>query len=121
MKVDINLLPEEYRPKRWALPLTVGLIIAVLAVGTYCFGFPVAGYSGLYQKNAAAHSELEQLQSELDSINAETQKVLSDPTMKQYEEQIAEARVEIDALKTIVIHLLDGLQPGWRANFHAYL
>ncbi len=93
MKVDINLLPEEYRPKRWVLPLTVGLIVVILAVGYYGYGF--------YGKNAAANSELERLQSQLDSINAETQTVLADPTMKEYEERITEAEAEIVTLKAM--------------------
>jgi Tfp pilus assembly protein PilN len=93
MKVDINLLPEEYRPKRWVLPLTVGLIIVILAVGYYGFGF--------YGKNAAANSEVERLQSQLDSINAETQKVLADTTKKEYEARIAEAEAEIVALRAM--------------------
>ncbi len=93
MKVDMNLLPEEYRPKRWVLPLTVGLIIVILAAGYYGYGF--------YGKKAAADSELEQLQSQLDSVNAETQKVIDDPTMKEYEELIVEAQAEIDTLEAM--------------------
>ena len=93
MKVDMNLLPEEYRPKRWALPLTVGLIIVILAVGYYGYGF--------YGKNVAAQGELEQLQSQLDSINAEIQQVLNDPTIEEYKTQIAEAEAEIDRLQVM--------------------
>ena len=93
MKVDINLLPEEYRPKRWVLPLTVGLIILVLAAGYYGYGF--------YGKNASAHDELERLQSQLDSVNAEIEKVLNDPTKKEYEERIAEVEAEIDRLQVM--------------------
>jgi Tfp pilus assembly protein PilN len=90
MKVDMNLLPEEYRPKRWALPLTIGLIVFILAVGYYGFG--------LYGKNATANSEVEHLQSQLDSINAEIAKEMSDTTVQDYEELIAEAQAEIDRL-----------------------
>jgi len=93
MKVDMNLLPEEYRPKRWALPLTVGLIIVILAVGYYGYGF--------YGRNVAAQGELEQLQSQLDSINAEIQQVLNDPTIEEYKTQIAEAEAEIDRLQVM--------------------
>ena len=93
MKVDINLLPEEHRPKRWTLPLTVGLIIIILAVGYYGYGF--------YGRNASANSELDRLQSQLDLVNAEIQKVLSDPIMQEYEESIAEAEAEIEALEAM--------------------
>ena len=93
MKVDINLLPEEYRPKRWVLPLTVGLIVVILAAGYYGYGF--------YDKNASANGELEQLQSQLDSINAETEKVIKDSPIKDYQERIAETQVGIDSLKAM--------------------
>ncbi len=93
MKVDINLLPPEHRPKRWALPLTVGLIIVVLAGGYYGFG--------LYGKSASAYGELEQLESQLDSVNAEIEKVLSAPAMQEYQERITEAQTEIDRLQAM--------------------
>ncbi len=93
MKIDINLLPEEYRPKRWVLPLTVGLIVLVMAVGYYGSVF--------YGRNVSANSELEQMQSQVDAINAETKKVLSDPTMDEYKERIDEAQVMIETLKAM--------------------
>ena len=93
MKVDINLLPEEYRPKHWVLPLTVGLIIVILVVGYYGHGF--------YDKNVAANSEVEQLQSQLDSVNAEIAEELADTTIEEYQALIAEAEVEIDVLKAV--------------------
>ena len=93
MKVDLNLLPEEHRPKRWALPLTVGLIIVILAVGYYGFG--------LFGKSADAHSQLEQLQSELNSVNAEIQKVINESPIAEYETQIAESQAEVDRLKAM--------------------
>ncbi|MFC1893591.1 PilN domain-containing protein [Chloroflexota bacterium] len=93
MKVDINLLPPEHRPKPWALPLTVGLIIVVLAAGYYGFG--------LYGKSASAQSELEQMQSQLESTNAEIETVLSDQTLQEYQDRIAETQVEIDGLQAM--------------------
>ena len=93
MRVDINLLPEEYRPKRWALPLTVGLIVVLLAAGYYGYGF--------YGKKASANGELEQLQSQLDSVNAETEKVIKDSPIKEYQERIVETQVGIDSLKAM--------------------
>ena len=93
MKVDINLLPEEQRPKRWALPLAIGLIIVILAAGYYGYGF--------FGKNAAAQGELEQLQSQLDSVNAEIEKVISGTTIAEYEERIAEVQAEIDRLEAM--------------------
>jgi len=93
MKVDMNLLPEEHRPKRWALPLTVGLIIVIMAVGYYGFGY--------YERNAVANSEIEQLQSQLDSINADIEKESSDTAMAEYEALIAEAQAEIESLQVM--------------------
>ena len=93
MKIDMNLLPEEYRPKRWVLPLTVALALFVLAAIYYGYGF--------YAMNASANNELERLQSQLDSVNTEIQKVMADPTMKEYEERIGETRAEIDKLKVM--------------------
>lgn len=93
MKVDMNLLPEEHRPKRWALPLTIGLIIVIMAAGYYGFGY--------YGKNAAASSEVEALQSQLDSINAEIEQEMNDTSVADYEAQIAEAQAEIDSLKAM--------------------
>jgi Tfp pilus assembly protein PilN len=93
MKVDMNLLPEEHRPKRWALPLTIGLIIVVLAAGYYGFDF--------YDKNAEASSEVESLQSQLNTINAEIEQEMNDTSVAEYEAQIAEAQAEIDSLKAM--------------------
>ena len=93
MKVDMNLLPEEHRPKRWALPLTIGLIVVIMAAGYYGFGY--------YGKNAAASSEVEALQSQLDSINAEIEQEMNDTSVADYEAQIAEAQAEIDSLKAM--------------------
>ncbi|HEY78907.1 MAG TPA: hypothetical protein G4O09_07330 [Dehalococcoidia bacterium] len=93
MKVDMNLLPEEHRPKRWALPLTIGLIVVIMAAGYYGFGY--------YGKNAAASSEVEALQSQLDSINAEIEQEMNDTSVAEYEAQIAEAQAEIDSLKAM--------------------
>jgi len=93
MKVDMNLLPEEHRPKRWALPLTIGLIVVIMAAGYYGFGY--------YGKNTAASSEVEALQSQLDSINAEIEQEMNDTSVAEYEAQIAEAQAEIDSLKAM--------------------
>jgi Tfp pilus assembly protein PilN len=93
MKVDMNLLPEEHRPKRWALPLTIGLIIVIMAAGYYGFGY--------YGKNAVASSEVENLQSQLDSINAEIEQAMNDTSVADYEAQIAEAQAEIDSVKAM--------------------
>ena len=38
MKVDMNLLPEEHRPNRLALPLTAFLIVVILAAGYFGYG-----------------------------------------------------------------------------------
>jgi Tfp pilus assembly protein PilN len=93
MKVDMNLLPEEHRPKRWALPLTIGLIIVILAAGYYGFGF--------YDKSAEASSAVEDLQSQLGAINAEIEQEMNDTSVAEYEELIAEAQAEIDSLKAM--------------------
>jgi outer membrane murein-binding lipoprotein Lpp len=93
MKVDMNLLPEEHRPKRWALPLTIGLIIVIMAAGYYGFGY--------YGKNAVASSEVETLQSQLDSINAEIEQAMNDTSVADYEAQIAEAQADVDSLKAM--------------------
>jgi len=93
MRVDMNLLPEEHRPKHWALPLTVGLIIVIMAVGYYGFGY--------YERNAIANSDVEQLQSQLDSINAEIEKESSDTAIAEYEALIAEAQAEIESLQVM--------------------
>lgn len=93
MKVDINLLPPEYRPKRWALPLSVGLAVVILAVGYYGYGF--------LMKNDASHSELEALQSQLDSVNNEIQSLINDTTIREYKDQIAQAQAEVAELNTM--------------------
>lgn len=93
MKVDINLLPEEYRPKRWALPLTIGLIIVILAAGYW-------GYTS-FAKKAVANSELDQLQSQLDSVNAELQQVTSGSGISVYQQQIADTQAQIDKLQAL--------------------
>lgn len=91
MKVDLNLLPVEHRPNKLALPLTVGLIVVILAAGYFGYGF--------YTKNADANSQLEGLQAQLDSINAETQQVISDSQIASYQEQIAQTQEEIARLE----------------------
>ena len=93
MKVDINLLPEEQRPKRWALPLTVALIVFMLAVGYYGYGF--------YGRSAAAQSQLGQLETQLASINAEIEKVINDQTIKEYQASIIETQAEIDSIEVM--------------------
>ncbi len=90
MKVDINLLPPEYRPKRWALPLTVGLAIVVLVVGYFGMDF--------YKRNASANTRLQSLQLQLISVNAEVDKALKDTTVKDYQAKIAAAQSQITTL-----------------------
>ncbi len=90
MKVDINLLPPEYRPKRWALPLTILLIVIILAIGYYSYGFVI--------ENTEATNEIDRLQSQLDSLNAEINSVINDPTIKEYIERVADAQSEVDTL-----------------------
>ena len=93
MKVDINLLPEGQRPKRWALPLTVALIAFMLAVGYYGYGF--------YGRSAVAQSQLGQLETQLASINAEIEKVINDQTIKEYQASITEIQAEIDSIEVM--------------------
>jgi Tfp pilus assembly protein PilN len=98
VKININLLPPEYRPRPWVLPVTLVLVIAVAAVGYYGYSF--------YQKNISARSELEGLQSQLDSVNAETIRVMGQTQapandVEEYEQRIADAQAEIDALGVV--------------------
>jgi hypothetical protein len=93
MKIDMNLLPPEQRPKRWALPLTAGLIVLILAASYYGYGF--------YGRNVSAQDGLEQLQSQLDSVNAEIQEVIKESPIKDYEQHITEAQAEVDRLGTM--------------------
>lgn len=102
MKININLLPPENRPRRWVLPVTLVLVIAVAAAGYYGF-YPKTGF---YQKYVSAQSELEGLQSRLDSVNAETIKAIGESKSpandtKEYEQRIADAQAEIDKLGVV--------------------
>ena len=91
MKVDINLLPEEHRPNKLALPLTILLVVVILAAGYFGYGF--------YNRNVDANDELEELQVQLDSINAETEQVISDSKIAEYQEQITQTEAEIAMLQ----------------------
>jgi Tfp pilus assembly protein PilN len=93
MKIDINLLPQGYRPKYWILLLTVGLVLIILAAGYYGYGF--------YERNVDASSELERLQSQLDLVNAEITKELSDTTIEELQSEIVEVEAEIEELKYV--------------------
>ena len=93
MKVDINLLPEEQRPKRWKIPLAVALLVFILAAGYYGYGF--------YDKNAIANDELEQLHSQLDLVKAEAQKIIDESPVAEYEQRIAGTQEEIDNLQVM--------------------
>jgi Tfp pilus assembly protein PilN len=94
VKVNVNLLPAEYRPKRWVLPAAVALAAAVAA----------AGYFGPYsylQKNAAAQDEVAVLQAQLDSIEAETMQVIAsmeESPIGSLKEQITAAEAQKAAL-----------------------
>ena len=92
MKININVLPSEYRPRRWVLPVTMFLVVAVAATGYYGYNF--------YGKKAAAQSELDQLQEQLDTINAETLRVIGETQspIGDLEDQIAAAQAELYAL-----------------------
>ncbi len=93
MKINVNILPPEYRPRPWVLPVTLALVVAVAAVGYYGYTF--------YDKKAAAQSELDQMQEQLDAINAETLRVIAaevQSPVTDLEEQIAAAEDELYAL-----------------------
>lgn len=93
MKVDINLLPPEHRPKPWALPLTIGLAVVIVAAGYYGWGF--------YDRKAAANSQLQELKTRLAATNAEITKVQADPTKKNLQQSITEAQAKINSLKAM--------------------
>ena len=91
MKVDMNLLPEEHRPNRLALPLAIVLIVVILAVGYYGYGF--------YTKNTEANNEIAELQAKLESINAETQKTIDESPLEDLQVKITQTEEEIAQLE----------------------
>jgi Tfp pilus assembly protein PilN len=93
MKVDINLLPEEHRPNKLALPLTVLFIVLILAAGYFGYDY--------YNRSVAANDQLAELQARLDSIDTETQQVIAESQIADYQEQIVQTEAEIDLLQTM--------------------
>ncbi|MFC2068592.1 PilN domain-containing protein [Chloroflexota bacterium] len=91
MKININLLPPEFRPNRWALPLTIFFIVIILAVGYYGYGFLV--------KNVEAEAKAEPLQVQLASLRSELEKVSQDTTVAEYTQRVAEAQNKLGELE----------------------
>ena len=91
--IDINLLPPEYRPHRWALPLAIGLILVILALG-------YSGY-GLAGKKADADNDVSHLETQLEAVADESEAAINDPIIQGYLDDISEAEAELDLLKAM--------------------
>ncbi|RLC69506.1 MAG: hypothetical protein DRI26_08970 [Chloroflexi bacterium] len=91
--IDINLIPPEYRPRPWALALTIALIVLILAGGGGSYFF--------FHKNDLAHDRTAALESKIDSTKTQIDKLLKNPEVQKYQEQIKKAEEELKRLETL--------------------
>ena len=107
MNIDINILPEELRPKPLIDTKTVALIVVILLLGFGCYHF--------YQAKSDSQAEIATMQSELKTTQQQITALSSDPEAVQLTNsinQLKAAKQSYDAFvasRVLVGNALDGV------------
>jgi Tfp pilus assembly protein PilN len=107
MNIDINILPEELRPKPLIDTKTVALIVVILLLGFGCYHF--------YQAKSDSQAEITKMQSELKTTQQQIAALQNNPEAVQLTNsinQLKAAKQSYDAFvasRVLVGNALDGV------------